>query len=679
MDSTAKRPLWADNFWKPLLVMMAVSTLCCLLHASPLHAAAAPLLLGKSPSQDLSGHLEELVDPGGNLTLSDILQSSNSARFIPIPGNLNKSYTGDVVWLRFTMLRSAEFPEDSWLLLTPPFLDYVTIYLQTGKETVKPSSYVEISLGDHVPVAERPVQHPEFVMPLLLPLEKPVTVYVRIKSTSVLNLAGAVHTPVNFIHHNYLNILNQGGYLGIAIVICLVNLVIFLRIRDPLFLYFSLYILAIFANQLGISGIITLVWPSMAHILSDYLTGAGMGASIAFFSIFAMRLFNTARQPWVHRFFVCISLTACLVILSVPLNFYALVAPPAVIGLLCMIVLLNWLSIRSVIAGEPGGVLYLSAFGISNLGYVVHFLRMLGLFPLAWWNTNPVQVASLINMVLMALAMTERLRAAETNAIKAAREAEHKAVQLANEMTMDLRKNEADLENALTREKQNLKNKTKFLAILSHEYRTPLAIIQANLDMIQLQQNESTRSVDTYLSNMKHAVARLVETMEVSLQRDRLDNISDNHTKKRIDLTQLLDEIIDKAEVFWPERLFVFEPEATHCSILGDAGQIKTAVFNLIDNSCKYSSANTLITVKCYVDGDMGVISIGDHGEGLSPFEVDTIFEKYRRGRSSNNTSGAGLGLWLVRQIVEQHGGSVTLAQNQPKGTVVTLLLPIIS
>ena len=71
------------------------------------------------------------------------------------------------------------------------------------------------------------------------------------------------------------------------------------------------------------------------------------------------------------------------------------------------------------------------------------------------------------------------------------------------------------------------------------------------------------------------------------------------------------------------------------------------------------------------------MIAVCDQGSGISPGEADSVFEKYRRGSASHGTSGAGLGLWLVRQIAEQQGGSITLAPGQEKGTVATIWLPL--
>lgn len=663
---------------KPLSVILAALLMVCLTHGT-LHAAATSLLLAGAPSYELSGHLEQYVDPSGKLTLADLLAPATAAHFIPIPGTMNRSYSRDTVWLRFSMIRSAAFPDASWLRLSPPYLDQVTVYLQTGSEPAQPASYRVIPLGDHIPVAERPVQHPDFVAPLLLPLERPVAVYLQIRSTSAVCLQGAIHTPADMIRQNSANIMFQGGYLGIALVIGLVNLIVFLRIRDRLFLYFALYVFALFIQHLSIQGMLAMVWPAHAHQLSDYLVGMGMGALVLLFSPFAIRLFDTPRFPWVHRYFLLLSLLGGLTMLSVPLDFYGSMVSITMIALLGALLLMPWLSIRAIMRGEPAGMLYLAAFGASSFGYAAQFLRLLGVIPLAWWNIHTTQFASLLNMVLMTLALTERLHAAERKAMKAAQESEQKAVELATDMTRELRLKKQDLQDALASEQHALKQSTRFLAMLSHEYRTPLAIIRANLNLLEQREEQTGSPHEPRLATMQHAVNRLVEVMEVSLRKDRLGHSTAGKTDETIELALFMDEVIDSAERFWPDRLFVFDPENVTATVSGNPGQLKTALLNLLDNACKYSPPESPVMIECQADDEMAVISVRDQGKGLSRNEAEGLFEKYRRGSDSQGTSGAGIGLWLVRQIAEQHGGSITLAPDVKEGTVATLWLPLTS
>lgn len=347
--------------------------------------------------------------------------------------------------------------------------------------------------------------------------------------------------------------------------------------------------------------------------------------------------------------------------------------------MLCIIILLTWLSVKAIKRKEPAGVLYLAAFGLSNIGYTTHFLRLLGLMPVYWWNLYGVQLGTLTNMVLMTLALTERLHIAEQQAVVAARASEHKATELALEMTKELRHKQQGLEQALANEHAALEQKNSFLMMLSHEYRTPLAIIQANLDLLELQQHQEGLSPEPRHTSMRYAVKRLVEVMETSLKKDRLDVLDSGSSNNQVLLIPFLDEVIDEAEGFWPDRFFIFHPEEkkVQVAVTMDAAQLKTALLNLLDNACKYSPLETPINIACISNDTMAIVTVCNQSKGIFPGEAEAIFEKYQRGSTSQGTSGAGLGLWLVRQIVEQQGGSITLSDDNECGTIATLSLPV--
>ncbi|MGD9946980.1 MAG: 7TM-DISM domain-containing protein [Desulfobulbus sp.] len=86
-------------------------------------AATPPLLLDTQAQQPLAGHLEQFIDPSGQMTLSQVLAPENSASFVPLAGNMNQGFTSDAVWLRCTLRRGANFPAQAFLTIWPPYLD----------------------------------------------------------------------------------------------------------------------------------------------------------------------------------------------------------------------------------------------------------------------------------------------------------------------------------------------------------------------------------------------------------------------------------------------------------------------------------------------------------------------------------------------------------------------------
>ena len=429
------------------LLVMILMVFC---HLSA-QASRLPLRLDKEPLYDLTGRMEQLVDPAGKLTLTDVLAPTVAARFKPLDGSLNKGYGSEAVWLRFAIMRSKGFPENAFLRLVPPNVDHVAVYIQSGLSSLQSNSYHEIRLGDHIPVVHRPVLNPDLVAPLLLPLERPILVYIRIQTNNEIKFSGEIRTHDDLLRYTYEGIIFQSAYLGVALIIAMVNLIFFLRLGDRSYLYFALFVFTLFIIYLSEGGLLTLLDPFSAHRFSDYFLDMSLGAVLLFSSLFSIEIF-TLKKSRLRRYLLFLPLLGLLSILSVPFGLYDLMAPFTVAGFLVLIMIMSWLSVRSIIKGEPYGVLYMVTFGISNLGYFIDFLRQLGWIQLDWGSTGSIQLFSLLNMILMFLVLTERLRSAEKQATTAARYSEKRALVLADGMTMELRERNSQLDVLLKSE-----------------------------------------------------------------------------------------------------------------------------------------------------------------------------------------------------------------------------------
>jgi signal transduction histidine kinase len=648
---------------------MALRLAVVLLSFSPATGNASPLILSDSPRTSIAGHLEMLVDQGGSLTLKEILTAEKQARFTPIPGFVNRSYTRDTVWVRMILVRTPHFPDHAYLRLWPPYLDTVNVFVQIGEDAASPASYQEFRLGDHVPVSERPLIDADFAVPLALPENRPCTVFVAVRTTSALNLSGDIHTPNDYITYGSFNVARQAGYLAIALAVSMINLVLFFRLWDRLYLYFSLYLFFVFVNFFPGSGLMTLFWPSQVHRLSDYMVGMGVGSSMLFFSLFGMKLFASSGRRWVRPFFIFMALLAGVGVLSVPAGFYIQVAPLMFICSLASIFLLTWLSFMEVKKKTEGAYIYLAAFGLSNIGYAVQFARLLGVLPVAWWNMHAVQIASIFNMILMTLALTERVHRAEKSALTAALEAEQRGIRLAEEMTTELRAKQKELEESLER-------RTRFVEMVSHEYRTPLAIIRANLDILELREAQGTTAA-VNVAKMQRAVARLVDVIESSLIDSRLQHFELHRKTELLDAADFLVAIYDEAKHLWSDTpLELTTTDLPRADIMADPSLLKTAILNLIDNAVKYAAAAGPITLSIAATATDVRLMVADLGPGIPENERDKVCEKYQRGEISAGKTGGGLGLFLVTKIVEDHGGRLELSVNAPQGTIATLVIP---
>jgi signal transduction histidine kinase len=184
--------------------------------------------------------------------------------------------------------------------------------------------------------------------------------------------------------------------------------------------------------------------------------------------------------------------------------------------------------------------------------------------------------------------------------------------------------------------------------------------------------------LSTNFGKMKRAMSRLVEVMDVSLGRERLENMHLKLDRGEIELVLFLRHLMEETRELWSERQLELDLKGCgSCQVFGDQTLLKTAVLNLIDNAVKYSAESEPVRVSLSITSDQALVRVQNHGPVIPDHDLSRVFEKYYRGTGSGNTRGAGLGLYLVRRIIEQFGGTVTLASSGKGETLATVALPL--
>ncbi|NTW53430.1 MAG: PAS domain S-box protein [Chlorobaculum sp.] len=237
------------------------------------------------------------------------------------------------------------------------------------------------------------------------------------------------------------------------------------------------------------------------------------------------------------------------------------------------------------------------------------------------------------------------------------------------------------LERAVAERTEQLQNEVvrlnRFLSMISHEHRTPLAIISGNLDLIRLKHKNGNCNYERETNKIKQAIDRLVKVMEISIQESRHQESSEELVVTDFQLEPAILSQVEAFRSMWPERTIHYA--SCHLEggeILGAPGQFGMAIFNLLDNARKYSPPESPIDLVARVENGEAIITIRNDGKSISSAESGELFEKYRRGSNAANTGGAGIGLWLVKDIVERHHGSVTL-HGTDSGVEAVIILPL--
>lgn len=240
----------------------------------------------------------------------------------------------------------------------------------------------------------------------------------------------------------------------------------------------------------------------------------------------------------------------------------------------------------------------------------------------------------------------------------------------------ELHKVQERLAESLASEREARNEQERFLDMISHEYRTPLAIIQTNIDLLGMPEAAGNDRNSSSLGKMQRAVERLVDIFENARRRKSLDPRQIDIELKLIDFKECLHETVNTARDFWGDR-FVFENWPERSLLLADRHLLKTAVMNLMDNAVKYSPPEEPVGLRFRHSHDSLILEIQNRSIRPLSTETSALFRKYSRGANSAGTSGTGVGLHLAAGIIEQHNGTLTFSVHQQCEITVTLTLPL--
>ncbi len=209
----------------------------------------------------------------------------------------------------------------------------------------------------------------------------------------------------------------------------------------------------------------------------------------------------------------------------------------------------------------------------------------------------------------------------------------------------------------LEAQRRGRQEESRLVAMLSHEVKTPLAMINGAAQALELLVQDAEPDVTRRIDRIRRGVSRLDALTRQFLDKDALEARSLRPDRVQFDLGALIEEVI--AELGAEQRVQVIaKPPRPVC---GDPALLQLAIRNLIHNALKYTQAETAIQVSAGIDGGRAYVRVRDEGPGIPPQLRQKVFNSYVRGDHSSSIPGAGLGLYIVGRVAEVHGGEVRL------------------
>jgi PAS domain S-box-containing protein len=238
---------------------------------------------------------------------------------------------------------------------------------------------------------------------------------------------------------------------------------------------------------------------------------------------------------------------------------------------------------------------------------------------------------------------------------------------------------EVELLRTLERETELNQLKSNFVSMVSHEFRTPLGIIQSSAELLrEFYQKMPAVERDQQLDSITRNTRRMAALMEEMLVLSRLDAGKVDFKPAALDFGRFCRRIVDEV-LSATNRSCVIELSLASPTLNAEADErLLNHIFtNLLSNAVKYSQSGSTVSFTVERDGADAVCTIRDHGIGISAQDQQHLFKAFHRGSNVGTRPGTGLGLLLVKRCVKLHHGTVQLVSQVGEGTTVTVRLPV--
>ncbi|MFZ4479477.1 MAG: sensor histidine kinase [Rhodoferax sp.] len=593
-----------------LLALIAICLCACAAQAAPATAVLA---------------MEQLRQPQGTESLASVA-AAPPERFRAVVNGVTGGYSNHPNWLRITLNAPAG---EWWLTMLPPFLDDLRLYEPDPDHA---GAFFERRSGDHFPFTQREENYRGFVFKLNKAQAEPLVLYLRVQTTSSTRLLARVLSPADF----HATMALENGVLmaiiGATLGVLLISLNSWLWLREELSFWSVAYLLSLLLLFAAQDGFVTQYLLPQSPRLGDALVSVMSLATFGVGAAFFRRLFGIEPQQrllsGIYRCAAWWPLVGFVGLAAGYVNWVMYLQVWMMLALMPLGVWLSWHLWRQQHAAG-GMLLFANLLGIAALLSVGTVL--MGIVHDEVIAGYVTQIMALGTATVLHLVTGLRLRGMREQALWA--------------------------QNQMQLERESMRQQTEFFAMLSHELKTPLAMIDGSVQSLQLLTPQHPE-VELRHDRIRRAVARINDLLQKFLVHSHLDH--SNPPLRRHAL--LLDALVRETAAGLgasPGRIVLdLEPEL---ELQGDEALLKVMVSNLIDNALKYSPPDSVVSVRLQRADGAALLEVRDQGNGVAPELRKRLFQSYVRGDRVGDIPGAGLGLHLVRKIARLHGGQVRL------------------
>ncbi len=638
----------------------------------------------QAPLPRLEGRVAMLADPRQELGLEEVLALTD--RFVPVRADANFGYTRDGIWLRLALPAAA--PGRGVLVLQPNFLDRIDFYIATEREGLRAADFTRVQAGDHRPFAGDGVSGIVDAVRLDFAPGETVLVYINIRNTN-----SSTHIDLTLVpeadHATRMTVIGliYGLWFGGMAVLVVIQLVFFYFDRKPQYPWLmasTVGVMLIYVGNLGLSRVFLFPQNGAAN---DFFLGFNAWGGLTVAVLSCMSILGLSQKPRPLRAIYQAGAVAGIVGCVFAALGQNLAFGPFGASISVLLALGNML-VALYYRHEDGtaGAMRAAAYTVTGIGAALAMLQRMGLPFLPNFVTYAYGLAVLLQILLLTGAMAVRLRDAERrnralqrSELENAQTAEKIAARLVRHRTRELVEARQIAEEALRVELEAQQHQVRFLEAVSHQYRTPLAVIRANVDAMGLSLPPQDRENHVRVTRIRRSVSRLVDILELNLARSQVQGASFRAALAPVGAERLVLSAVERARELMPGVGIevAVDPAAGPLPVNADVEMIELALVSLIENAVKYSAAagQPPVRLALRAEGPGILIEVADRGIGIPDEAQAEVFKKGYRAANVSSVDGSGLGLFLVERIVKAHGGTVAIESALGQGTVVQIRL----
>lgn len=228
---------------------------------------------------------------------------------------------------------------------------------------------------------------------------------------------------------------------------------------------------------------------------------------------------------------------------------------------------------------------------------------------------------------------------------------------------------------------QAMERQKQFTADASHELRTPLAVIQTNLEVSLREKDWNREKSQVLITNTLEEVNLMTKLTEDLLILSRLENEKKDYAFKKINIARLVNNVVEKMQNLATKRRIRLSVAPLPAAFIeGDANALERLMMNIVTNALQFTPAEGSVRVTADYSNKQITIRVQDTGVGIAKEDLPHIFERfYRADKARRCGNGTGLGLSIAQEIAHKHNGNIQIESKLGEGTIVTIILPVIS